>query len=63
MGILSKADADKYSPEGKDAPSTTDEDFPPDIVKALKEGVDFAVASPVPEAEEGSKWVFAEGSL
>jgi TPP-dependent pyruvate/acetoin dehydrogenase alpha subunit len=63
MGILSQEDADKYSPEGKDAPSTTDEDFPPDVVEALKEAVEFAVKSPLPEAEEAAKWVFAEGSL
>lgn len=63
MGILSQADADKYSPEGKDAPSTTDEDFPPEVVSAMKEAVEFAVASPLPESQEALQWVFAEGSI
>ena len=59
MGLLSQADADKYSPEGKDAPSTTDEDFPPEVVTALKDAVEFAVASPLPDASEATQWVFA----
>jgi TPP-dependent pyruvate/acetoin dehydrogenase alpha subunit len=63
MGILSQKDADQFSPEGKDAPSTTDEDFPPDVVQALKDAVEFAVSSPLPDASEATQWVFAEGSL
>jgi TPP-dependent pyruvate/acetoin dehydrogenase alpha subunit len=59
-GILSKKDADKYSPENKHAGETTDEDFPPEVVQAMKEGVEFAVNSPLPEASEAEMWVFAE---
>ncbi len=62
-GILSQEEADKYSPEGKHAAETTDEDFPPEVVDYMKKGVEFAVAAPLPEAEEAFKWVFAEGDL
>jgi len=59
-GILTKAEAKKYSPEGKHANETTDEDFPPDVVDIMKKGVEFALDSPLPEASEATKWVFAE---
>ena len=60
MGLLSQADSDRYAPEGKDAPSTTDEDFPPEVVAALKSAVDFAVKSELPDASEAFQWVYAE---
>lgn len=59
-GILTKAEAKKYSPEGKHANETTDEDFPPEVVEVLKKGVEFALDSPLPDASEATKWVFAE---
>jgi TPP-dependent pyruvate/acetoin dehydrogenase alpha subunit len=59
-GILSKAEAARYSPEGKHANETTDEDFPPDVVEIMKKGVEFALNSPLPEATEATDWVFAE---
>jgi TPP-dependent pyruvate/acetoin dehydrogenase alpha subunit len=60
IGLLSQADSDRFAPEGKDAPSTTDEDFPPEVVTALKKAVDFAVKSTLPDAEEAFRWVYAE---
>ena len=33
-----------------------------DVVAYLKEGVDFALKSPMPDGEEGGMWVFSEGS-
>lgn len=59
-GILTKAEAKKYSPEGKHANETTDDDFPPDVVEIMKKGVEFALDSPLPDASEATKWVFAE---
>lgn len=63
MGILSKKEAGKYSPEFKHAAETTDEDFPPQVVDYLKQGVEFALNSGLPPAEEATMWVFAEGTL
>jgi TPP-dependent pyruvate/acetoin dehydrogenase alpha subunit len=59
-GYLSKADAKAFAAEGKGASQATDDDFPPDVVAYMKKGVDFAIKSPVPPAEEGGMWVFAE---
>lgn len=60
-GYLSMEEAGKHMAEGKNAAQVKDEDFPPEVVEYLKEGVEFAVKSPVPEAEEGGMWVFREG--
>lgn len=60
LGYLTAAEAKKYAAEGKAAGETTDEDFPPEVVEYLKEGVEFAVKSPLPAAEEGGMWVFRE---
>ncbi|GIV03379.1 MAG: 2-oxoisovalerate dehydrogenase subunit alpha [Fimbriimonadales bacterium] len=60
QGILSEEEAARYSPEGKDAPSTTDEDFPPEVVEYLKQGVEFAIKAPLPAAKEAFQWVFVE---
>lgn len=60
---ITQKDADSYMAEGKSAGETSDEDFPPEVVAYLKRGVDFALKSPVPAAEEGAQWVFrGEGS-
>lgn len=59
-GYLSKAEAEQYHAENKGAQQATDEDFPPDVVAYLKQGVDYAIKSPTPPAEEGGMWVFAE---
>ncbi len=49
-----------YLAEGKGAAQTTNEDFPPDVVAYLDRGIEFAMASPVPAAEEAAMWVFKE---
>lgn len=59
-GILTQAEADQYKPENKGAGELTDDDFPPEVVAYLKEGVEFAIGSPLPEPEEGGRWVFRE---
>lgn len=59
-GVLTKEDAQKFMAEGKSAADVKDEDFPAEVVEYLKEGVEFAVKSPLPEAEEGGMWVFRE---
>lgn len=61
-GVLSQQQADMHMAEGKGAGKTSDEDFPPEVVAYLKRGVEFAVKSPLPAAEEGGMWVFREGS-
>jgi TPP-dependent pyruvate/acetoin dehydrogenase alpha subunit len=58
MGFLSKEEAELYPAEGKQAADARDEDFPPEVVAYMKRGVDFALQSPLPEAEEGGMWVF-----
>lgn len=59
-GYLSMEDAGKYMAEGKDADAAKDEDFPPEVVEYMHEGVEFAVKAPLPEPEEGGMWVFKE---
>jgi TPP-dependent pyruvate/acetoin dehydrogenase alpha subunit len=61
IGYLSEEEAKQYMAENKSAAQTTDEDFPPEVVAYLKRGVEFALKSPVPPAEEGGMWVFSEG--
>lgn len=57
-GYLTQKEADMYMAEGKGAGQVTDEDFPPEVVAYLKRGVEFALKSPPPPAEEGEMWVF-----
>lgn len=59
-GILSKDLAEKYMAEGKNAADAATEDFPPDVVEFMDEGIKFALNAPLPEAEEGGMWVFRE---
>jgi hypothetical protein len=61
-GFLSQDEADKYSPEGRHATEVTNEDFPPDVVEYLTEGINSALAAPMPPAEEGGMWVFKENA-
>ncbi|MBS1722099.1 MAG: thiamine pyrophosphate-dependent dehydrogenase E1 component subunit alpha [Armatimonadetes bacterium] len=62
QGIISKAEAEKYASEGKGAAEVTNDDFPPEVVQYLNEGIEFAMKSPLPEPEEGGMWVFREGN-
>jgi TPP-dependent pyruvate/acetoin dehydrogenase alpha subunit len=59
-GILTAKQAEEFPAEGRGANEVTDEDFPPDVVAYMKEGVEFALASPKPAAEEAERWVFRE---
>ena len=62
LGFLGGEEADMYQAEGKSADKATNEDFPPEVVEYLNEGIEFAKQSPLPEAEEGAMWVFREAS-
>jgi len=58
-----KGDAAKlFVAEGKNAAEVTDEDFPPEVVAYMKKGIEFALKSPAPAAEEGAMWVFKENA-
>lgn len=59
-GILNGPEADLYLAEGKNASEASNDDFPPEVVQFLNEGIEFAMNSPLPDPEEGAKWVFRE---
>lgn len=59
-GYLTQAEADAYPAAGKSAAQASDDDFPPEVVEYVKSGVEFALKSPIPAAEEGGWWVFRE---
>jgi TPP-dependent pyruvate/acetoin dehydrogenase alpha subunit len=61
LGHLTGDLATMYMAEGKGAGEVSNDDFPPDVVAYLNKGIEFAMASPVPPAEEGAMWVFREG--
>jgi TPP-dependent pyruvate/acetoin dehydrogenase alpha subunit len=60
LGFLSSEASEQYIAEGKNAAEATNDDFPPEIVEFLNEGIEFALASALPDAEEGGMWVFRE---
>ncbi|AIE87868.1 thiamine pyrophosphate-dependent dehydrogenase E1 component subunit alpha [Fimbriimonas ginsengisoli] len=60
LGHLSEEEAAKYHAEGKNAAEASNDDFPPEVVEFLNEGIKFAIAADVPEAEEAALWVFKE---
>jgi TPP-dependent pyruvate/acetoin dehydrogenase alpha subunit len=62
MGILKGAEAEMYHAEGKNAVDASDEDFPPEVVAFLTQGIEFAMTSELPVAEEGAMWVFKENA-
>lgn len=62
MGYLSGVEAESYIVEGKNAAEAAEEDFPPDVVAYLSEGIEFASKAEVPPAEEGGMWVFKESN-
>lgn len=61
LGILTGTAAESYLAEGKNASDATNEDFPPEVIEYLNEGIEFALQAAFPEAEEGGMWVFKEG--
>lgn len=60
LGHITKEEAGQHLAENKGAGEVTDIDFPEEVVAYLNEGVQFAIKSPLPEAEEGGMWVFKE---
>lgn len=58
LGYLTPEEGTAYMAEGKNAANVADEDFPPEVVAYMDEGIQFALASPLPEATEGGRWVF-----
>ncbi len=60
LGDLTGDLAKMYVAEGKGASEAVTEDFPPEVVEYLDEGIRFALASGEPAAEEGGMWVFKE---
>jgi TPP-dependent pyruvate/acetoin dehydrogenase alpha subunit len=59
-GHMSQAEAGQFPAEGKGAGEVSDDDFPPEVVAYMREGVEFAVKSALPPAREGGMWVFRE---
>jgi TPP-dependent pyruvate/acetoin dehydrogenase alpha subunit len=59
-GFITEAEAQQHPAEGKGAGEVSDDDFPPEVVAYLKEGVESAVKADVPPAEEGGMWVFRD---
>ncbi len=62
LGYISAAEATTYHAEGKNASEATNEDFPPEVVDYLNAGIEFALQSPLPAAEDGAMWVFKENN-
>lgn len=62
LGWLAGELAEKYLAEGKNAADATNDDFPPEVIEYLNRGIEFALASPLPEPEEGGQWVFKENA-
>jgi TPP-dependent pyruvate/acetoin dehydrogenase alpha subunit len=60
LGYLSEELKSMFIAEGKNAMETTNEDFPPEVVDYMNEGIEFARNSPLPAAEEGGMWVFKD---
>jgi TPP-dependent pyruvate/acetoin dehydrogenase alpha subunit len=62
LGYITAEEAERFMAEGKNAADATNDDFPPEVVEYLNSGIEFALASPQPEAEEGGMWVFKESN-
>jgi TPP-dependent pyruvate/acetoin dehydrogenase alpha subunit len=60
LGHIAAKEAEKYAVEGKGASELRDEDFPPEVVAYVSEGVKAALAAEFPPAAEGGMWVFRE---
>jgi hypothetical protein len=59
-GFLTGDAATAYVAEGKSAADATNDDFPLEVVDFLNQGIEFAIASPLPDAAEAGQWVFKE---
>lgn len=62
LGHLTGDATTSFMAEGKGASEATNEDFPPEVVAYLNKGIEAAMASPLPAAEEGAMWVFKENN-
>ena len=62
LGHLTGEAATSFMAEGKGAGEATNDDFPPEVVAYLNRGIEAAIASPLPAAEEGAMWVFKENN-
>ena len=64
LGDLTGDAATAYQAEGKPSSQASNDDFPPEVVEYMDEGIRYALAAATPNAEEGGRWVFnlAEGS-
>ncbi|MEI7577795.1 MAG: thiamine pyrophosphate-dependent dehydrogenase E1 component subunit alpha [Armatimonadota bacterium] len=62
LGHLTGDAATSFMAEGKGASEATNDDFPPEVVAYLNKGIEAAIASPLPAAEEGAMWVFKENN-
>ncbi|MDR3691213.1 MAG: thiamine pyrophosphate-dependent dehydrogenase E1 component subunit alpha [Fimbriimonas sp.] len=60
LGHIDAAHAETFRAEGKNASEAKNDDFPPEVVTFLNEGIEFALQSSLPPADEGAKWVFRE---
>ena len=60
LGYLDAVEAELHRAEGKNAAEAKNDDFPPEVVAYLSKGIEFALNSPLPPAEEGAMWVFKE---
>ena len=58
LGDLTGDAATAYQAEGKASSQASIDDFPPEVVEYMDEGIRYALASAVPSAEEGGRWVF-----
>lgn len=58
LGYLGPEESDTFRAEGKGAADASNEDFPPEVVEYLNRGIEFALSSAVPAAEEAAMWVF-----
>ena len=62
LGHLTGEATTSFMAEGKGAGEATNDDFPPEVVAYLNRGIEAAIASPLPAAEEGAMWVFKENN-
>jgi len=60
LGHLGPEDTETFHAEGKNATEAKNDDFPPEVVAYLSKGIEFALRSPLPDAEEAAMWVFKE---
>ncbi|MHB8635829.1 MAG: thiamine pyrophosphate-dependent dehydrogenase E1 component subunit alpha [Fimbriimonadaceae bacterium] len=60
LGDLTGPAATAFLAEGKPSSQASNDDFPPDVVEYMDEGIRYALNAATPAAEEGGRWVFDE---